>query len=153
MHGVRRRQKKEKVSVNNGQLCLQLQHGWRIQAAWSKKNWSAGIQARGLYRSFNSRHILIVPKNQKSPPILNIKWRFMYTCHMCKINPSSSLMVGATRFHFIKEIPKIYKRKYATYFWFYLLWSSCSRSTWFCHRNPSFQPRRSIIIIPICSKY
>ena len=37
MHGVRRREKKEKVSVNNGQLRLQLHHGWRMQAAWSKK--------------------------------------------------------------------------------------------------------------------
>ena len=38
------------------------------------------------------------------------------------------------------------------------MWSSCSRSTWFCQRNPSFQPRRSIIIpflktLSICSKY
>ena len=29
-------------------------------------------------------------------------------------------MAAAKRFHFIKEIPKIYKGKYATYFWFYL---------------------------------
>ena len=64
MHGVRRREKKEKVSVNNGHLRLQLHHGWHMQAAWSWREASIGHLTVDTFR--------LSPKIKKST---NIKYQ------------------------------------------------------------------------------